>query len=147
MKTKLFLLALALCSLTFYGCDDDDNNDNKLLSSSIKNFIFQKYPDARIVEVDREGSYIEVDIWHQGSAREVVFTMNEEWIWTKTDVRFDELPEAVKTAYYNSGYTNYRIDDIDHYDTPTGEYYIFEFDHEPHDIYLKIYPNGSIGEL
>jgi Protein of unknown function (DUF2874). len=128
--------------------DNSNNNPSNYIptetSSSIKEFISLKYPGARIVEIDREGALIEVDIIDSGVHREVVFSSGSNWEYTETEIRRTNVPSTIMDAFNNSEYNRYRIDDIDHYDTPGGEFYIFELDVEPHDIHIKIYPDGTV---
>ena len=107
-------------------------------------FISTKYPGARIVEIEREGVSVEVDIIDGTVHREVVFSAAGEWKYTETEMRRANVSQTVMEAFNGSQYKNYPLDDIDHYDTPDGDFYIFELNTEPDDIYIKIYPNGTI---
>ena len=63
--------------------DTDDDNTEHLpvqLTEAMKNFINEKYPNARILEVDVEDDrndwdfgYTEVDIIHNGISKDVLF--------------------------------------------------------------------------
>ena len=56
MKTKLSVLALAMCGmLAFTSCDDDDNN--YLPDQTITKAFDEKYPDAGKVEWETKGGY------------------------------------------------------------------------------------------
>jgi Protein of unknown function (DUF2874). len=114
------------------------------IQSSIKEYIAQKYPQARIADIDTEHNQIEVDIIDGQTARELTFTLAGKWVSTKTEVRERDLPQVVLIALISSEYASWKIDDIDHYDTPTGEYYQFELESGNQEIYLKIDLNGNI---
>jgi len=129
----------------------DDSNDPSHyipgdISSSISAFIESKYPGAKIIEIEKEKNAIEVDIRDQGVHRELFFTLTGEWQYTKTEVTSAAVPEKVMEAFRKSRYANYRIDDIDFYNTPDTDFYIFELDSEPNDIRLKIFTDGMIEE-
>lgn len=68
----------------------------------MKNFINEKYPNARIMEVDVEDDrndwdfgYTEVDIIHNGIPKDVLFNQTGNWYSTSWEIRQNELPEAV----------------------------------------------------
>lgn len=114
------------------------------LLPAIKAFIAERYPQARIVDVDRERNTIEVDIVDGHTPREVVFSLTGEWAYTETEVRQIDVPAPVLAAVSASQYGTWRIDDIDHYVTPTGEYYRFELESGPSEVHLKIDPAGNL---
>jgi len=128
---------------------DNGNNDpvNYIpgnVSSTINEFIAATYPSARIVEIDRKNTAIEVDIIDGNVHREVVFSLTAEWKYTQTEFRMADLPQTVIKAFIESQYNRYSVDDIDFYNTPDGDFYIFELESEPDDMYIKIFPDGRI---
>ena len=72
--------------------DTDDDNTEHLpvqLTEAMKNFINEKYPNARIMEVDVEDDrndwdfgYTEVDIIHNGIPKDVLFNQTGNWYST-----------------------------------------------------------------
>ena len=50
------------------------------------------------------------------------------WCMTETDLRTDlnELPGLVKNAFETSEYMDWRVDDIDKYERPSGIFYLIE---------------------
>jgi len=112
--------------------------------ASIKEYVAAKYPQARIVDVDTEHNKIEVDIVDGQTPRELTFTTAGEWVSTKTEVRKADVPQVVLNTLAASEYASWHIDDIDHFNTPTGEYYRFELESGNQEIYLKIDPAGNI---
>jgi len=111
---------------------------------AVKSFIDGKYPGARIVDVEREHGSIEIDIVDGVKRREVVFTAAGEWTRTETELRVTELPDVVINALRASRYGTWRVDDVDHHDTPTGEYYLFELESSRRETHLKIDPAGNV---
>lgn len=93
--------------------------------NTIESQIQEMYPDAWIIETDREHNRIEVDILHGNIGKEVLFDTNGNWLQTSWDVRINNLPEAI-TAYVNANFAGYRIDDADYYETPSGNFYKIE---------------------
>ena len=100
--------------------DTDDDNTGHLpvqLTEAMRNFINEKYPNAKIMEIDVEDDrndwdfgYTEVDIIHNGISKDVLFDQTGDWHSTSWEVRQNELPEAVKNTI-NNQYGEYRFDE------------------------------------
>lgn len=112
--------------------------------TGIRDFIEENYPGARIVEVDEEGGYVEVEIIDGGVCRELLFEMGRTWIYTKTGLRLAEVPENIMQFFNSSEYSSARIDDVDHYLMPGKEFYRFELEGRGDDVEIDIYPDGTI---
>ncbi len=116
-------------------------------TGSITDFIETHYPGARIIEIDRENGMTEVEIVDGNICREVLFNSSDTWMHTKTEYREDDVPKNVKSALL-SKYpgTDYRIDDIDHYETPDrGNFFRFELKSYLHEeVKVEIDENGEI---
>lgn len=110
----------------------------------IADFIAKKYPGARIMETDRENGLTEVEILDGRVSRELLFDASDEWIYTKTETLYSQLPETVKSAYASPAYASYRIDDIDRYETPSGGFYRFDLKSIAGDIELDIADDGTL---
>lgn len=128
------------------GNDDNDDLLPQELSQAVKDFIAQKYPGARIVDAERERGNIEVDIIYERKAYEVCFGAGDVWLWTKTEVRLQAVPEVVKQSLEASQYAGWEIDDVDHYDSPDREWYVFELEDPQSDreAELRIQADGTI---
>ncbi len=119
------------------------------INSAIRAYIAQAYPNARIVDIDdSEVSGIEVDILDGTTYREVMFSLSGEWLGTATGVTRAEVPQSIMDAFQGSQYAGYQIDDIDHYVVASGgEFYLFELEAEPEDIYVKVSMDGTVEEV
>lgn len=127
--------------------NDDKDHENYLpgqLPVAVENFIRQKYPNARIIESETEKGKLEVDIIHDNRSKEVVFDSQYNWLYTEYDVSYGEVPQVVKDAFQASAYKDYRIDDIDYYETPDVDYYRFELESGNQEKDLYIDENGVI---
>ena len=62
--------------------------------------VKQKYPNATIVEIEREKGLQEVTILDENKEKEVYFNERNEWMGTSWDVQVANLPEAVKKIGY-----------------------------------------------
>ena len=106
-------------------------------------FLDERYPGARIIEVDREANGYEVDIVHDGRGKEVVFDLEGAWMSSTWDVRINEVPEVVKAAA-QAQYPDYRFDDADFVETPTASYYLIEMEQGERDVKVKVSADGTV---
>ncbi len=111
---------------------------------TVKDFIAQKSPAARIIDVENERNTIEVDIVDGRTPREVVFTKAGEWSYTETEIRRTDVPATVLAALSASQYGSWRLDDASHFATPTGEYYLMEVESGSRETNIRIDVNGNI---
>ena len=110
MKTKLLLLATLFLGFTLQSCsDDDDSMGNTVVESAFA----AKYPNATRVEWEVKGTYYVADFWLNNQEQEAWFSWDGDWYYTETDITFAQLPEAVKTAFNQSEYATWHIDDVD----------------------------------
>lgn len=111
---------------------------------AIESYIKTNYPNARILEVDKEGAYTDVEILDGQTKRDLIFDNNNKWISTKTELRIADVPTAVVEVFKASEYASYRIDDVDHYQTPTSEYYRFDLKAATGDVKVDITTAGVL---
>ena len=113
-------------------------------ATGIEEYIRTNYPGARITEIDYEHGMTEVEIIDSRMARELLFDGSGAWVYTKTEVRRSDVPQTVMQALENSGYASYRIDDIDHYETPDKEFYRFDLESALGDVKVDIALDGTL---
>ncbi len=111
--------------------------------TDIESMVKEMYPNAVIIETDRDNGNIEVDIIDQNIGKEVVFNSASEWIYTSWDIHPNLLPDVIK-ATLTASYSDYRVDDADFYETPTGNYYMVEVEKGNREQYVRIAENGEI---
>lgn len=135
---------------TVVDTDNEPNDSNDYINyipkqptTGINKIIAQKYPKAKIVEVDRENGKIEVEIVDGNVRRDVYFDQSEKWLYTQTDVRVSSLPQSVVRAA-SASYPGYRIDDAEYWETPAGNYYLLELEKGNSEIKVKISPSGQL---
>ena len=129
--------------------DDNDDRDDLLpseLPAAALEFIAGHFTDPRIIEVERERDVLEVEIIEGRKHREVCFDGKGNWLSTRTELQRQEVPAAVLAALDNSQYAGWRVDDIDHFETPADEWYRFELEEPQSDreVELRIRPDGGI---
>lgn len=112
MKLKMYFLMLALgvCGAAMQSCDDDD--DNLKVPEKLQSAFSQKYPEASPKWKTR-GNYYIADFQDQNYESEAWFTFDAVWLMTETDLPYAALPEAVKNAFQNSEYGQWRLDDVE----------------------------------
>lgn len=91
MKTKLSVLALAMCGLlTFSSCDNDDDNNYQPDQTVTKAFD-EKFPNAVKVEWETKNGYEVADFHLSGNETEAWFDNKGNWLMTKTEIDFGQL--------------------------------------------------------
>ncbi len=117
--------------------------DYSPLPAEIQNQIKQKYPQAILLDTDREKGKYEVDILDQGKNKEVIFN-GTTWQTTFWEVNKTDVPTTVMDAFRNSTYGKYRIDEIHFFETPANTYYHFELEKDGQEVYLSVDTHGNI---
>ena len=127
---------------------DEDYDYNDFIpdtpSGSIQEYIATHYPDARIVEIDIEHGMTEVEIIDVRVCRELFFDSSQNWMLTRTELRHSQVPEDILSYLRSSEYGSYRMDDVDFYQTPEGEFYRFELEYRDDDIEVDVYADGTV---
>lgn len=134
--------------------DTDDDNTGHLpvqLTEAMRNFINEKYANAKIMEIDVEDDrndwdfgYTEVDIIHNGISKDVLFDQTGDWHSTSWEVRQNELPEAVKNTI-NNQYREYRFDEAKRIEKADGTiYYRIELEKMNVDLEVNINEDGIV---
>ena len=120
-----------------------------VVADAVDEAIQRLCPGAIVVEKDYDDGYLEVEIRHEGREKEMLFNGQNDWVLTRWDVAYRELPEAVLTAFRQSEYAQWELDDITYTQTPTGEWYVLEVEdyRTDTDRYLRITPGGEIAGL
>lgn len=98
--------------------DDDDNDICPIApnpaNQKIRDIVFEKYPGAKILEIDKEGKKYEIDLYFEGAYYEMSLNAQLEWIETSREITWNSVPEAVKKTFKSAGYVfNPKEDDVD----------------------------------
>ena len=115
-----------------------------MIGSDYQSFIESTYPGARILERDYDDGYLEIEIWHDGREKKVYFDGSENWVFTKCDYRYGELPEAVKAAISGSQFAQYHVDDVEMIESQSGTWFTLELERGDRDVTVRIDANGTI---
>lgn len=145
MKKMLLLATMAMMLLQ--ACDDyhiPGHNDSVYLNETVTDFIAEKYSGARIIESEYDNGYLEVEIYHGNREKTVRFNTSDAWVDTHWNIRKSELPQSVEAAVKASAYGSYRIDDVEYYQTPDGDYCKIEFERGERDVTLRVKIDGTV---
>lgn len=126
--------------------DDYDYSDYipDSVPDSIEELIASMYPDARIVEIDVENGMTEVEIIDGRVCREVFFDASMNWLFTRTEVRLSDVPDDIMAFLKASEYGEYRVDDVDYYQTPDSEFYRFDLELRDDDVKVDVFADGTV---
>lgn len=142
MRTKLSFLAFCICSLLlFAACNNQQKQSNtsiSTLSKALQDTITQKYPNAKVLKVEKEKNGTEVDIQERNIHKEVWFDTKDQWVSTKWEISSRDIPVAVMEALASSAYNQYKIEDITAIERPSGLYYDFELKLNNNEVHLVL---------
>ena len=126
-KFGLWAVVLITSVFSFSACGDDDDNDTFVPPANIEVALKQLYPGAQNIEWEVKGIYYVADCWVNGSELDVWFDANANWIMTEMEIFREQLPAAVNTAYEESGYGDWVIDNLTKLTFPhKSEEFVFE---------------------
>lgn len=101
--------------------DNDDLHSNQVPENIPEEVILEfnaKYPNATNVTWSTKDTYAVADFYLASTRADghepnntAWFNMAGHWSMTETEITYQQLPEAVKTAFEASPYANWRIDD------------------------------------
>lgn len=138
MKKLLPILFISLFALL--ACEEE----NIAINNDIRNFIEQKYEGATILYAEKDfNGEIDVEIIHNNIKKEVKFNRKNQWINTSWDVAINELPGAARESILDK-YPEYRIDDVDYVETPTGDHYKVELERGEREKIVFVTAEGEI---
>lgn len=103
MKLKMYFLLLALGALGLQSCNDDDDHLSSV-PTELKNAFTEKYPSVSNEKWETKGNYYIAEFRQQNYETSAWFTPNGIWQMTETDLPYQALPAAVKSAFESSEY-------------------------------------------
>ena len=98
MKLKMYFLLLALGALGLQSCNDDDDHLSSV-PTELKNAFTEKYPSVNNEKWETKGNYYIAEFRQQNYETSAWFTPNGVWQMTETDLPYQALPAAVKSAF------------------------------------------------
>jgi len=128
MRT-LMILVMVLSTMTFTACGQKTD-----VQSNVKKAFEQKVSNAKDVEweYDSEDKLWEVEYEIGKAEFTSAFDENGKWVETEKEIKFSELPEAVK-ATLKADYSDYEVEEVEFVETPKGKFYEGEVELEKDD--------------
>lgn len=119
-KLQFTLLAVCLVMITFafHSCNSDDGGSSAP-SAAFQTALLKLYPNAVNIDWKQKGTYYVADCRVDSRERQVWFDVNANWVMTETDLEvINNLPPAVLTAFMESNYARWLVDDVDMLEFP-----------------------------
>ena len=109
MRKLLFASVAIATMLTFVACD------KYKAPQSMRNTFYEDYPTAVDVEWKKKHGYAvaEFNLPGQSGDCEAWYKKSGEWVMTKYDIKYSELPAAVRTAFETEYGTTTPVDDVE----------------------------------
>lgn len=109
MKRLTYLFAVLIAATTLIACDDDYNAPQTTRAE------FQtQYPNAVDVEWEKKRGYVVAEFHIPGQGEcEAWYTKGGEWVMTRYDIKFSDLPAAVQTAFVTEYGAQTPVDDVE----------------------------------
>ena len=139
MKLKMFfmLLAAGLLSLNLQSCDDDDDK-GIAVSAELQNAFTEKYPNTQVVKWETEGAHYVAEFYNDRYVADAWFTPDGIWQMTETDLPYDALPAAVRSAFQSSQYAQWKVEDVDMVERRAMEtVYVIEVESGNQELYSR----------
>ena len=122
-------------------------------TSEVKDLVKAKYPQAVILDIEEEKGGTEVEIRDGGRQKEVYYKLADgvlSWIHTTYEIEEREhttLPEGVRQVLADLSGSGMVIDDVDFFETATGNYYRVEVEDQGTDKYVYVAENGEMLQM
>lgn len=122
-------------------------------TSEVKELVKTKYPQAVILDIEEEKGGIEVEIRDGGRQKEVYYKLADgvlSWIHTTYEIEereYSTLPEGVRQALADLSGSGMEVDDVDFFETETGNYYRIEVEDRGADKYVYVAENGEMLQM
>ena len=144
MKKFLYSFVTLFLAVTLSACDDYN------APTSLRNTFYESYPNAVDVEWEKKRGYAVADFTLPGQGEcEAWYTKGGEWVMTKYDIKYSELPQAVRQAFESEYGAQTPVDDIERVERNTGDVIYFieatiVVNGYLTDIYLDYAPDGTL---
>lgn len=145
MKQSLFILTLFLGFGLISCSSDNDDWDDSFVSDATKAAQLKLYPEARSIKWGQKGDYLIAEFYLHKKEVEAWYDNIGNWYMTETDWTFNELPLAVKTAFEQTAYALWKIDEVDKLERQNRELlYIIEVEKGKKEIKLYYTADGVL---
>lgn len=121
--------------------------------SEVKNLVKAKYPQAVILDIEEEKGGIEVEIRDSNRQKEVYYKLLDgvlSWVHTTYEIEereYSALPEGVRQVLSGLSESGMEVDDVEFFETETGNYYRVEVEDRGADKYVYVAENGEMLQM
>lgn len=113
--------------------------------TKIVNAFNSKYPKAERVEWEQKHDYYVAEYHDNNMESEAWFDQAGKWMMTETNMKYNQLPQAIRTHFEQSSYSNWKKDDVDKIERVGMQpVYIIEIEKEGQDTDLYYNANGQL---
>lgn len=143
MKAKLLSIALLLAAgIIMTGCNQKKQYRP---DARIVNSMNNKYPQATKVEWEQKQGYFSAEFRENGMETEAWFDKNGKWLMTETKLKYNMLPQAIRTNFEAGIYSKWKKDGIDKIERSGMQpVYIIEVEKEGQDTDLYYSEKGIL---
>lgn len=150
------MLGAAAVGLLAVGCEKESGSQGSgpdRVSPAVLAAFEALYPGAEQVRWEVKGDYAVANFYWSGvraagvAANRAAWFENGDGAWsmTETDIRFDQLPEAVKRAFAEGEYADWRVDEVDMLDRDGVEViYVVEVERDGREMDLYYSADGVL---
>lgn len=108
MKRFVYIIIAAIVTCVTTACDHYD------APTSTRSAFEQRYPSAVDVEWEKRRGYAVAEFRIPGQGEcEAWYTKDGKWVMTRFDIKYSELPIAVRTAFETEYGSTTPIDDVE----------------------------------
>jgi hypothetical protein len=115
-------------------------------SDIYKRELAERFPAAKQVEWEFDDGYMTAEFRDEFNQEvEVKYNSEANWVMTKIDMYFRNLPENIRKAFQGSAYAQWRVDDIDYIEKAGDEpVYVLEVEKGEQEHKLIITAKGVL---
>lgn len=116
MKKLFAIMTFALCAALFCACNDD-NSTSWPVPQPVVETLYDKYPTASHIRWYHSGAYAVAEFRtsqnNVAQRRWAWFDAAGTWYMTETDATLAQMPQAVQTAFRQSSYASWEVEQGD----------------------------------
>lgn len=143
MKMKILVFLFLLSSATVIaGCD---HKKQYRPEARIVNALNTRFPKASKVEWEQKKGYYVAEFYDNGTKNEAWFDHQGKWMMTESDIKYTNLPQAIRNQFEKSMYNGWKKEDVNKIERAGMKpVYIVEVEKEGQDSYLYFSENGQL---
>lgn len=126
MKTRIYLLLMAIGLLSFTACQDDEGLSLDQVPEGLRNDFTERHPGTTNIEWEQEGDIWEGEFVENGVEVSIIYDLSFNWIRTERDIPLADLPKNIM-VYLTSNYPGGVVDEAATFDSAEdGNGYVAE---------------------